>query len=199
MIFKNIKKFSQNFHKNNFIINTILEMQSSFDIIFIQEPSWFFIWSLPSSKSVEGDELVGVPNHPNWTTFSRNLTNGDDSPRVITYINIRLTPLCFSLYKDIFNNRDISYVSFFNCGLVYFLINVYLDSLQSALKYLKDTKVNINNVLIMTSNFNIRNCNWDPNFHYHSIYKDTLIDIADSFQLDLSKPTNHVPTRYSDN
>jgi len=34
---KDIKIFSQNIHKNNFIVNTILEMQDAFDIIFIQE------------------------------------------------------------------------------------------------------------------------------------------------------------------
>ena len=37
MIMKDIKIFSQNVHKNNFIINTILEMKDAFDIIFIQK------------------------------------------------------------------------------------------------------------------------------------------------------------------
>ena len=35
MIYDNLKLYSQNIHKNNLIINTILETQSSFDIIFI--------------------------------------------------------------------------------------------------------------------------------------------------------------------
>ena len=35
-------------------------------------------------------------------------------------------------------------------------MNVYSDSSHSALKYLKDTEVNINNLLIMTGDFNIR-------------------------------------------
>jgi len=38
MIYNNLKLYSQNVHKNSLIINTILETQSSFDIIFIQEP-----------------------------------------------------------------------------------------------------------------------------------------------------------------
>ena len=33
---------------------------------------------------------------------------------------------------------------------------VYSDSSQLALKYLKDTEVNLNNILIMTGGFNIR-------------------------------------------
>ena len=35
-------------------------------------------------------------------------------------------------------------------------MNIYSDTSHSVLKYLKDTKVNINNLLIMTGNFNIR-------------------------------------------
>ena len=63
-----------------------------------------------------------------------------------------------------------------------------------ALKYLKDTEVNINNVLIMIGNFNIRDCLWDPNYQYYSIHSDLLFDIADSFFLGLSIPINQVPT-----
>ena len=68
-----------------------------------------------------------------------------------------------------------------------------------ALKYLKDTKVNISNVLIMIEDFNIRNSFWDSNFLYHSSHKDFLFKITDSFSLELSKPIEFFPTRYSDN
>jgi len=37
------------------------------------------------------------------------------------------------------------------------MMNIYSDSFQSALKYLKDTEANIWNILIMFGNFNIRN------------------------------------------
>jgi len=36
------------------------------------------------------------------------------------------------------------------------MLSIYSDSLQSALKYPKNTEVNINNILIMTEDFNIR-------------------------------------------
>ena len=39
MILENLKNFSQNVRKNNFIIKTILEAHSDFNIIFIQELS----------------------------------------------------------------------------------------------------------------------------------------------------------------
>ena len=37
MIVQNLKVFSQNVQKNSLIVNIILETQSQFDIIFIQE------------------------------------------------------------------------------------------------------------------------------------------------------------------
>jgi len=65
--------------------------------------------------------------------------------------------------------------------------NIYSDLLHSALKYLKDTKINIHNNL------------WDFSYPYHSSISNDLLIIADSFNLDLSFSTNYIPTRYSDN
>jgi len=78
-------------------------------------------------------------------------------------------------------------------------MSVYSDSSHSALKYLKDTKVNIQNLLIMTRDFNIHDSLWDPSYPHHASISDNLLIIADLFNLDLSVPTNLVPTRYSDN
>jgi len=65
--------------------------------------------------------------------------------------------------------------------------------------YLKDTEVNIDNILIMTRDFDIRDIFWDLSYLHHSSHKDTLFEIADSFHVELSKPTEFFPTRYSDN
>jgi len=77
-------------------------------------------------------------------------------------------------------------------------MNIYSNSSHSTLKYLKDTEVNINNILIMTGDFNIRDSLWDSSFPFHSSISDDLTIIADSFNLALSTPTNPCPTRYSD-
>jgi len=127
------------------------------------------------------------------------MANQSNSPRVLTYINICISYLYFSLWNDIFNHRDISCISFSNQGSIHFLINIYSDSSQSALKYLKDTKTNIHNIIIMTGDFNIRDSLWDMNFLFHSVHSDTLFDIADSFSLAISKPSEDFPTRFSDN
>jgi len=74
---------------------------------------------------------------------------------MVTYINIRLISLYFAFHKDIINHRDIFLLSFFNNNDVFWLMNIHSDSLHSALKYLKDTEVNIWNLLIMMEDFNI--------------------------------------------
>ena len=196
---KDLKIFSQNVRKNNIIINTILGVNHDFDIIFIQESLWTTIRSIPSSKNCEGIPLIGVTNHPNWLTFTRGSDMENNYPRVIIYVNIRLSSFWFSLCKDIFNHRDILLVSFFNNNDIFWIMNVYSDSSHSALKHLKDTEANICNLLIITGDFNIRDNHWDPLFPHYLSISDDLIIIADLFNLDLSMPTNQVATRYSDN
>ena len=79
------------------------------------------------------------------------------------------------------------------------MINVYSDSSQLALKYLKNTESNIHNVIIMMGDFNIRDSIWNSNFLFYSSHSDSLFDIADLFSLDISKPFENVSTRFSDN
>ena len=154
--------------------------------------------TISSSENSEGILLLGVPSHPNWLTFAREPCSSNNSPRVLVYINIRLLSLHFSFQKDIFNYRDILLVFFFNNNFVFWILNVYSDSLHSTLKYLQDTEVNISNLLIMTGDFNIRDNIWDLSFPYHSIISNDLITIVDLFNLELSFPTNCVPTKYLD-
>ena len=106
--------------------------------------------------SEEEKDIIKASYHPLWITFTRLLINNNDYPRVKIYINVQLIKLYFLLRKDICNGWDINLISFFNYGSIYFIIHIYLDDQQTALKCLKDTEVNLNNVLIMTGNFNIR-------------------------------------------
>ena len=195
---RNLKVFSQNVWKNSLIVNILLETLTQFDIIFIQESPWSKIHKIPSPLNSEGEDLVGMAYHPNWLLFARNTDNRSDSPRVIAFINIRLSSLRFSLRSDIFNYRDILLISFFNNSVCHYISNIYSDLSHMALKYLKDIEVNIDNVLIMTRDFNIRDSLWDLSFPHHSSISDDLMIIADSFNLTLSTPTNSFPTRFSD-
>ena len=156
MILKSLKILLQNVCKNTLIIHSLLETKNHSDIILIQEPPWSEIQKVLSSSNSEGDPLIGTNHHPNWIMFGRVPMDSNDSPRVISYVNICLSPLCFLLHKDIINHRDINLISFFNDNMCFFILNVYSDSSHTALKYLKDTEVNIGNILIMMGDFNIR-------------------------------------------
>jgi len=59
--------------------------------------------------------------------FARPSTNDNDYSKVITYINIKLISIYFSLIKDIFNYCDLNLISFLNHSIMCFIINVYLD------------------------------------------------------------------------
>ena len=131
-------------------------------------------------------------------TFARISSNDKDFPKVLAYVNIRLSALCFLLCKDILNHRDVSLISFSINNTCFYILNVYFDLSHTTLKYLKDTEVNINNVVLMTGNFNIRDSLWDSSFPFHSFISDDLIIVADSFNLALSSLTNPCPTRYSE-
>ena len=196
--FEGFESFLQNIRKNNFIISSILKINHDFNIILIQELSWSTIRSIPCTDNCEGAPLVGISSHPNWLTFTRESESASDSPRVAIYINIRLSSFQFSLQKDVINHRDFLLISFCNNNSLFWIMNIYSNSSHSALKYFKNSEANIPNLLIMTGDFNICDSIWDPSFPHHSSISDNLIIIADSFNLDLSVPTNQVPTRYLD-
>jgi len=65
MILKNLNILSQNICKNHLIVNTILETQSHFDIILIQELPWSVIYQVPSSANSEGENFIGTVHYPN--------------------------------------------------------------------------------------------------------------------------------------
>ena len=106
--------------------------------------------------------------------FTNKSSNIHDYLRVVTYINIRLSSLQFSLCKNILSHRDILIVSLFINNNIFFLINIYPDSLQSALNYLKDNEVNIPNVLTVAGDFNIRDSFWNSMYSHHSAHSDIL-------------------------
>lgn len=74
------------------------------------------------------------------------------------------------------------------------MINIYSDENQSALKYPKNTEVNIYNLLIIIGDFNIRDSEWNSSYPHHSVFSDILLEVTDSFNLKLSLPVNQIPT-----
>ena len=105
----------------------------------------------------------------------------------------------FSLRKNIFNHRNNNCFFFFNNNIIFFMINIYSDEYQSALKYLKDTEANIWNVFAMAGNFNIKGKDWDSSYLFYLSYSNSLIEVTDSFDLKLSSPVYQISMYYSDN
>jgi len=134
MILKDLKIFSQNIHKNYLLTNLILE-NKNFDIVFIQEPPWFIIWTILSLTSEEGEEIISISNYLLWAIFSKQLVNENKHPRVITYINVKLFQLQFLLRKDIMNYRDIN--------LIFFLIIALFVSLLTSIPTINRLSQNI--------------------------------------------------------
>jgi len=134
-----------------------------------------------------------------WTTFSRHLSNDNNHPRIITHVNIQLIQLWFLLRKDIMSHMNLNLFSLFNNSTIFFIINIYSDKQQSALKYIKNIEANLNNILIFTRNFNIRNRYWNLSYPFHLVYTDILIDIADSFDLKMFIFKVQLPTYYVNN
>ena len=67
------------------------------------------------------------------------------------------------------------------------------------MKHLKDTEADLNNIIIITSDFDIRNNNWNSLFPYYSMHADCLLEIAELFNLEKFSPINLVPIKYTDN
>ena len=80
------------------------------------------------------------------------------------FTHFRLFRLCFALRRDIVNHKDIQILFFFNKGgyKYRFLINVYSNSLYTAVNFLSNKDLNISSLLYMKEDFNIRVTEWNP-------------------------------------
>jgi len=105
----------------------------------------------------------------------------------------------FTLRPDIINYRDINVLAFHSGQHINYIINVYSNDNQNALQVLNCNIIDLNDTVVMTGDFNIRDNDWDPNYPYHSIHTKDLFTLAESLGLDLSPSLNPGPTRFADN
>jgi hypothetical protein len=79
--------FCQNVNRNYAYMDTLLaSLVDEYDVLMIQEPPWWLIRQAPSSRSREGDNVVGAPSSPSWSVIVRH-SDVDSPPRVLAYIN----------------------------------------------------------------------------------------------------------------
>jgi len=70
---------------------------------------------------------------------------------------------------------------------------VYSNANQTALHVLCNNIANIGKIALITGDFNIRDSDWDPNYHHHSTHMKDLTAIADSLSLKLFPPIKPRP------
>ena len=70
-------------------MDSILETNKDFNILFIQKPPWLFIHTILSFSNEDGNSIVGTSNHPNWTTsqdLQITMTNIHESFHTLTHV-----------------------------------------------------------------------------------------------------------------
>jgi len=103
------------------------------------------------------------------------------------------------LRRDIIDHRDINLTSLTINHSCTFILNVYSDKSHTAISFLRNHELNIDNTIIMTGDFNVWDSDWDLLYPHHSIHAEDLLTIAGTLDLDLSSPVNPGPTRFADN
>ena len=200
MIKETLKIFSQNVRKNKTLINTILEnSKNNMDIILVQELPKSLIRHVLSHTDPTGDPIYGTPNHPDWTLFIRQDPAQENYAWVATYVNKKLQKMRFTLRLDIINYRNVNVLAFHSGQHINYVINIYSDDNQSILYFLNQNIIDLNNTVVMTGDFNIRDNDWDPNYPHHSVHTEDLLTLAKSLGLDLLPPINPGSTRFADN
>ena len=181
-------------------MNSILENnKNTIDVILIQELPKSLICHVLSHSDPLGDPIYDTPNYPNWTLLIRQKPAQENYTRVATYVNKKLMKMRFTLRPDIINHRDINILAFYSGQHSNYIINVYSDDNQNALRVLNCNIIDLNDTVVMTGDFNIRDNDWDPNYPHHSIHTKDLFTVAESLGLDLSPPLNPSPTRFANN
>ena len=126
MNLKNLCLFSQNVCKNRLLTEIILKNKKRAWYPFHSKTT--IVFHLKYSKFIQQGlwQNNWHPNYPVYITFSRQLPNNNECPRVIIHINARLIQLCFILRWDILNYRDINLIAFFlTMALFSLIINIY--------------------------------------------------------------------------
>ncbi|CAA7271829.1 unnamed protein product [Cyclocybe aegerita] len=156
--------------------------RNRFDILFFQETPWNFIRHAPSTTSMEGNEVIGAPKHPEWLQMVR-IKEGE-VPHVIAYVSTRLSRYRPAMRRDIVDHRDILVLSLFSGGEVLNLMNIYSDDQHTAIEYLAARVHSLPPFIYMAGDFNCVSTTWDDYEHGESSTAISLWDTASQIGLE---------------
>ena len=200
-VLSSLNIWSQNVCRNFGLVHTLLEtLKESQDIIFLQEPPWRHIRDAPSSTSMDGSPVMGLPLHPDWITVVRDPKSDNQDPllrpRVAAYVHKRLSRWRPAFRRDLVDHRDILIVSLFPQSGPVHMVNVYSDDKATALSYLEGITGHLPLCRFMGGDFNIRSADWDPGFDSVPRTASRLEDVAFDLGLARSFPAVPGPTHF---
>ena len=111
-------------------------------------------------------------------------------PCVMAYVSTRLVKLRPAYRRDIVDHPDIFVLSLTSNDVNYYLMNVYNDDQNSALRHLERIRDELPQFAYMGGDFNCHSREWDPECRLHGTVAISLLETAASMGLGLSEPTN---------
>ncbi|KAF9439947.1 hypothetical protein P691DRAFT_689235 [Macrolepiota fuliginosa MF-IS2] len=190
-----VRIYSQNICKNNFSTPVLLEwLKESINIIFLQEPPWSCIRSAPSTVSLEGDDVIGAPKHPDWVCMVHLPHLGEQHLRVMAYVHSRLSLMRPAIRPDLIDHRDVQIVSLYSKGEAFYFMNVYSDAQHTAIDLLSREVDRFPALTYMGRDFNIQSTDWDPGAATQPRSAKLLLELASDLGLDLGVPLVPGPT-----
>jgi hypothetical protein len=146
-------------------VETLLQTVDIANVLFIQEPPRWLICHMFLTSSDEGKAVMGIPVHPDWSLFENPLSN--TVPCVSTYMHKCLLKLCPALWRDILSHHDLQ-VIFLRCsGEDLFLLNVYNNTYNCAVKCLSEAANFLPNFHFVVGDFNCHSNVWDMHVTCH--------------------------------
>ncbi|KAF9521841.1 hypothetical protein CPB83DRAFT_740682, partial [Crepidotus variabilis] len=192
---------NHNVAKDLLLVGTLLDCCSSnYDVLFIQEPLWGVIRSVPSTTDKSRDDVIGSLIHPRWIHMVRppDFHAPGHCPRVMAYVLKRLEHMRPSMRRDIVDYHNMLLLSLFEKGgKSYNLLNVYSDDRRTAINYLDEHSIDFPNLCYMGGDFNP--IEWDPEVSALGGAAAKLEEFAASVGLEYTPPSNPGPTFYPHN
>ncbi|KXN92642.1 hypothetical protein AN958_00890 [Leucoagaricus sp. SymC.cos] len=189
--------FSQNVNCNYIHVDYVLEaLKDNFHVLFFQEPPWRTIRQMVLMTSMEGNDIVGAPKHPDWLYMVRLPTNGQN-PCVMAYVHRHLAVLRPSMWRDIIDHCDLFVLSLFMPCRMVNLLNIYSDDAHTVINLLARDVDQLPTFIYMGSDFNCHLEVWDLSCMSHPLVAQCLLELASDIGLKWAQPSNpgltHIP------
>jgi len=178
--------FSQNAHRRNTTVHTILSIASSMcppaDLILIQEPYYGKIGTNP--RTAQGNPIFdvhGCPKHRDWQAIVPPYSSPDHVPDVIAYVPSRRSAWTFQLRLDIVLHQGLMCLEINSTSHPFLIFNMYNDVDNGAYHTIAALPT-FPERAIFTRDFNLHHPVWsrDDNLDKHDARADWIAEVFTS-------------------